>query len=153
MVVEKYCPKCGEELEVRHKCPKCKYLGPALIGKNNATLKEINEMEKEESHQKRLMVAEEELRIAEDIIMKLEPMREEYETEIEFVRKMVRDAMFKLKRIKGIAEKVEELMVGVPVDLKEDIMTESFPSSEQVILDWTRKGWDHRILGYIAGEK
>ena len=152
-MVDKYCPKCGETLEVRHKCPRCKYVGPALIGKNNKTLKEVNEMEKEESYQKRLVVAEEELRITEDRIMKLTPLVEEYNTEIEFVRKMVRDAMFKLKNIKGISEKVEELMVGVPVDLKEDIMAESFPSSERVILDWTRKDWSHRVLGYLAGEK
>lgn len=152
-MVDKYCPRCGELLEVKYKCPRCNFWGPALTGKNNAALKEIKKMEENESHQKRLLVAEEELRIAEDRIMKLNPLVEEYNIEIEFVRKMVRDAMFKLRGIKGISEKIEELMVGVPQDLKEDIMAESFPSSEQVILSYTRKGWEHRILGYIAGEK
>lgn len=152
-MVEKYCPKCGEVLEVRHKCSRCKYIGPALLGKNNKTLKEVKEMEDNESHQQRLVVAEEELRIAEKVIMDLEPLKEEYSGEIEFTRKMVRDCLSKLHKIKGIADKIEELKVGVPVDLWDEIMSESFPSSEQVILDYTRKGWEHRILGYIAGEK
>ena len=151
-MVSKYCPKCGEELEVKHKCPNCKYIGPALVGKNNESLKVVNKMEQEESHQRRLMMLDEDIKIAEDTIMKLEPMKEEYNNEIEFVRKMVRDAMFKLKGIKGIAEKIDDLMVGVPQDLKEDIMAESFPSSERVILEYTRKNWNHRILGYLAGE-
>ena len=152
-MVEKYCPKCGEELEVRHKCSRCKYIGPALLGKNNKTLKEVKEMEENESHQERLVVAEEELRIAEDRIMKLEPLKEEYEIEIEYVRKNIRDIMTKLHGIKCIAEKVEELMVGVPQDLKEDIMAESFPSSERVILDYCMRNWEHRLFDYILGEK
>lgn len=152
-MVEKYCPKCGELLEVKYKCPRCKFWGPALTGKNNKALKEIEKMEKEESHQQRLVVAEEELRIAEKVIMDLEPLKGEYSGEIEFTRKMVRDCLSKLHKIKGIADKIEELKVGVPADLWDDIMSESFPSSEQVILEYTRKGWEHRILGYIAGEK
>lgn len=147
------CPKCGSEAEVKLKCTRCKWIGEALRGKNNKILRKVNEMEKEESHQKRLVVAEEELKIAEEVIMDLEPLKEEYNEEIEFTRKMVRDCLRKLHKIKGIAEKIEELKVGVPVDLWEDIMSESFPSSEQVILDYTRKNWNHRILGYLAGEK
>ena len=110
-------------------------------------------MNEEISHQKRLLLAEEELRIAENRIMELEPLQEQYNIEIEYVRKSVRDCMSKLHRIKGISEKVEELKKGVPIDLWEDIMSESFPSSEQVILEWTRKNWSHRVFGYLAGEK
>lgn len=147
------CPKCGAEAEVKLKCTRCKWVGNALHGKNNKILRKVNEMEKEESHQRRLMMAEEELRIAEDRIMRLEPLREEYNAEIEFVRKAVRDAMFKFNRIGKIAEKINELMEGVPHDLKEDIMAESFPSSEQVILDYCNKNWGNRVFGYLAGEK
>lgn len=151
-MVSKYCPKCGEELEVRHKCPHCKYVGPALLGKNNATLREVKKMEEEMSHQQRLLVAQEELMIAEDLLSKLEPLREEYNGEIEYVRKSIRDIMFKLHRIKEISVKVDALKDGVSIELWEDILADKFPSSEQVVLDYTRKGWEHRILAYLAGE-
>lgn len=153
-MVSKYCPKCGEELEVHHKCSNCKYWGPALLGKNNATLKEVKEMEENVSHQQRLVDAEVELRIAEETIMKLEPMKEEYNVEVEYVRKQVKDVMIKLKGIKNIADNIEELEAKVPRDLWEEIMIDlGFKPIDRVVLDYTQRGWEHRILGMLAGEK
>lgn len=148
------CPKCGSEAEVKLKCTRCKWVGEALKGKNNKILKEVKEMEENVSHQQRLVKAEEELRIAEETIMKLQPMKEEYNEEIEFVRKQVKDVMYKLKGIKRIADKIEELEVKVPRDLWEDIMADlKFKPIDRVILDYTQRGWEHRILGMLAGEK
>ena len=153
-MVSKFCPKCTAELEVRHKCPNCKYWGPALLGKNNATLKEVKEMEENISHQQRLVVMDDEIRIAEETIMKLQPMKEEYNEEIEFVRKQVKEVIFKLKGIKKIADKIEELEVKVPRDLWEEVMIDlGFKPIDLVMLDYTQRGWEHRILGMLAGEK
>jgi len=148
------CPKCGAEAEVKLKCTRCKWVGNALKGKNNKIVKEVKEMEENESHQQRLVVLDEDIKIAEETIMKLEPMKEEYKQEIEYVRKQVRDVMFKLEGIKGIADRIEELEVKVPRELWEQIMADQgFKPIDQVILEYTQKDWAHRILGMLAGEK
>jgi chromosome segregation ATPase len=152
MAKVKYCPKCGCELDVIYKCSRCKWTGPALVGKNNEILKEVKKMEEDISNEERLRRAEEELRETEKAVAELEPLRTEYMESAKSVRKLVREAEYKLSRLKEVAGKIEEVGRHVDKELWEEIMREDFESKDRVVIDYLCRGWEHRVLGLIVEE-
>lgn len=149
----KYCPKCGSELEIKHKCPDCRYIGPALYGKNNKELKEVEKMEEDIDNNERLLRAEEELKVAEELVSKIEPLKATFRVERDELEKLVKLAMYKINTIKNIDADIKRLSNGTDGELWNEIKSESFSPGDCVILDYAGKDWGVRLLQWFAGRE